>query len=111
MNSRTEWTQFQIATGAAVPAAPVFYAQWRDSRMSVLRFLSRGGFVAASVLATGLLTGCGSGDDAQTGPNSPQLFLRAAVENSDRSLVTLPIFQGTSQGQTVWYVITDSSNQ
>ena len=79
--------------------------------MPVFRFFRRGGTVAASVLVTALIVGCGSGDTVQQGPNSKQLFLRDAVESTDHSQVTLPIYQGTSQGQAVWYVITDSSNQ
>ncbi|MEO5656807.1 MAG: hypothetical protein ABIO65_03650 [Nitrospiria bacterium] len=39
-----------------------------------------------------------------------QLFLRSAVENADFTETTLPIFEGRSQGKTVWYVVTESSN-
>ena len=39
------------------------------------------------------------------------LFVRSAVENADLSRVTLPLYRGTSRGQTVWYVITDASTR
>jgi hypothetical protein len=37
------------------------------------------------------------------------LFVKSAVENADGT-ATLPLFRGTSQGRTVWYVILDSSD-
>jgi hypothetical protein len=37
------------------------------------------------------------------------LFIRSAVENGNNT-VTLPLYKGTSQGTTVWYVVLDSSN-
>ena len=37
------------------------------------------------------------------------LFIRSAIENPDQT-VTLPLFRGTSQGRTVWYIILDASN-
>lgn len=40
-----------------------------------------------------------------------QVFLRSAVENADFTETTLPIFEGRSHGQTVWYVVTESSDR
>ncbi len=37
------------------------------------------------------------------------LFVKSAVENADNT-VTLPVFRGTSKGQTVWYLLLDSSD-
>jgi hypothetical protein len=37
------------------------------------------------------------------------LFVQSAVENPDGT-VTLPLYRGTSQGRTVWYVVLDSSD-
>jgi hypothetical protein len=37
------------------------------------------------------------------------LFITSAVENASGT-VTLPLYTGTSQGQTVYYVLTDSSD-
>lgn len=37
------------------------------------------------------------------------LFVRSAVENNDGT-VSLPLYRGTSKGQTVWYVLLDSSD-
>jgi len=37
------------------------------------------------------------------------LFMRSAVENANGT-ATLPLYRGTSQGRTVWYVILDSSD-
>lgn len=38
-------------------------------------------------------------------------FLTSIKENASLNQVTFPLFMGTSQGKTVWYVITDSSDQ
>jgi hypothetical protein len=40
---------------------------------------------------------------------SRTLFVKSAVENADGT-ATLPLYRGTSQGRTVWYVILDSSD-
>lgn len=37
------------------------------------------------------------------------LFVKSAVENSDGT-VTLPVYRGTSKGQTVWYLLLDASD-
>lgn len=37
------------------------------------------------------------------------LFVTSAVENADGT-ATLPLYRGTSQGRTVWYVLLDSSD-
>lgn len=37
------------------------------------------------------------------------LFVRSAVENADGT-ATLPLYRGTSQGRTVWFVLFDSSD-
>jgi hypothetical protein len=79
--------------------------------MCARSFRRRGGIPTAALLVSVLAAGCGSGGSISAGPNDRQLFIRSAVENADRTLVTLPIYQGTSQGQTVWYLITDSSNR
>jgi hypothetical protein len=42
-------------------------------------------------------------DDGRT------LFIRSAVENAGNT-ATFPLYRGTSQGKTVWYVVLDSSN-
>jgi len=43
------------------------------------------------------------------GPHS--VFLVSAHENEDFTRVTLPLYKGTSGGNPVWYVITDSSSK
>jgi hypothetical protein len=40
---------------------------------------------------------------------SQKLFVQSAVVNADDT-VTLPLYRGTSQGRTVWYVVFDSSD-
>ena len=37
------------------------------------------------------------------------LFIKSAVEHADNT-VTLPLYRGTSHGQTVWYILLDSSD-
>lgn len=38
-----------------------------------------------------------------------ELFVRSAVENTDGT-ATLPLYRGTSQGRTVWFILLDSSD-
>lgn len=40
-----------------------------------------------------------------------KLFLRSATENADLTEVTLPLYRGSSRGDTVWYAITDASTR
>lgn len=37
------------------------------------------------------------------------LFIKSAVENSNNT-VTLPLYRGTSHGQTVWFIVLDASD-
>ncbi len=46
---------------------------------------------------------------AQSRSGGSKLFVRSALENPDGT-VTLPLQRGTSHGQTVWYVVLDSSD-
>ena len=46
---------------------------------------------------------------AQADASSGTLFVRSAVEQA-HDTVTLPLHRGTSHGQTVYYVVFDSSN-
>jgi len=39
------------------------------------------------------------------------LLLKSAKESADFTEVTLPIYEGQRNGETVWYVVTESSNQ
>jgi hypothetical protein len=39
------------------------------------------------------------------------LLLKSAKENADFTEVTLPIFEGRRNGESVWYVVTESSNK
>ena len=77
--------------------------------MNASPFRKWAGPAAATIFVQGL-AGC-TGSGSSSNPNSSQLFLTRAVESADHSTVTLPIFQGTSHGGTVWYVITNSSSQ
>jgi hypothetical protein len=38
------------------------------------------------------------------------LLLASATENPDQTIATLPLLMGTSHGQVVWYVVTESSD-
>jgi hypothetical protein len=46
---------------------------------------------------------------AKAGEGDRRLFIRGAVEHPDAS-VTLRLFQGTSSGEPVWYMLLDSSD-
>jgi hypothetical protein len=48
-------------------------------------------------------------DSSSGGSSSATKFVQSAVENADGT-VTLPLHKGTSHGQTVYYVILDTSN-
>ena len=39
------------------------------------------------------------------------LFITSACENDTSTVATFPLHRGVSHGQTVWYVITDDSDQ
>lgn len=60
------------------------------------------GLAMASVAATALA------DDMKKGH---RLLLKSAVENSDFTEVTLPIVEGQRAGETVWFVVTESSDR
>ncbi|HXH89088.1 MAG TPA: hypothetical protein VNI55_10855 [Gaiellaceae bacterium] len=51
------------------------------------------------------------GSSALAGPGGHRLFLKSATENADLSRVTLPLYRGTSHGDTVWYILTDASTR
>ena len=67
------------------------------SRRSILTTLTA---VAAATLASTFAAHAEGGG---------QLFVKSAVENSDGT-VTLPVYKGTSKGQTVYYMLLDSSD-
>jgi hypothetical protein len=46
---------------------------------------------------------------ASAGSGDRKLFITRATEHTDNS-VTLPLYQGVSNGETVWYMILDSSD-
>lgn len=66
-----------------------------------------GQYVASGllVLATGASVMIPNTADA----GDRKLFVRSAIENTDGT-VTLPLYQGTSQGRTVWFILLDSSD-
>ena len=61
------------------------------------------GVLSSLALASGALASAAGSSDGRT------LFVRSAVEHAGDT-VTLPIYRGTSQGRTVWYVVLDASN-
>lgn len=69
--------------------------------------------VMAVVGVTALSFGCATaGTDAMaTKQQGHRLLLKSAVENADYTEVTLPIFEGQRSGETVWYVVTESSDK
>src|ERR1051325_2006490 len=44
-------------------------------------------------------------------PAGHQVLMPEAVENDNLTQVTLPAYRGSSQGQPLWYVVTDASSQ
>src|SRR5258706_9034922 len=46
---------------------------------------------------------------ADSGSGNRTLFIKSAVEHPDNT-ATFPLYRGTSQGRTVFYILLDSSN-
>ncbi len=66
----------------------------------------------AAVGVTALSVGCVSANAESMGmKNGHRLLLKSAVENADYTEVTLPIFEGQRSGETVWFVVTESSDK
>src|SRR5215831_10217427 len=63
-----------------------------------------------AVFVTALLTSTAAIGDGGQHLGTTHFFIRSAQLNADFTQVTLPLFRGTSHGQTVYYVITDSSD-
>jgi hypothetical protein len=71
--------------------------------------------ITAVVLLAGLVTilsgpGLVSADLGQNN-GSINHFIRSAQENDAQTQVTFPLHRGVSNGQSVWYVITEASNR
>lgn len=60
--------------------------------------------ILTTVFSGALVPGVASADSG-----GRKLFIASAVEHPDNS-VTLPLYRGTSNGETVWYLLLDSSN-
>jgi hypothetical protein len=54
-------------------------------------------------------TACVSADNGRAGSGHFR-FITSACENASSTTATLPLHRGTSNGQTVWYVVTDDSS-
>ncbi|HET6923073.1 MAG TPA: hypothetical protein VFI16_07995, partial [Anaeromyxobacteraceae bacterium] len=66
-------------------------------------------FLAFTAAACGASTSSAESALSGSGGSSRRVFLASAVEHPN-STVTLPLYRGTSQGRTVWYVVLDSSS-
>jgi hypothetical protein len=69
--------------------------------------LSRRQFTASAVAS--LMTATGLALPRSARADGRTLFMRSAVENADLT-ATLPLYRGTSQGRTVWYIVLDASD-
>ncbi|MFO0773080.1 MAG: hypothetical protein U0172_00270 [Nitrospiraceae bacterium] len=59
-----------------------------------------------------LSAGCAATNaEGPAGTKGHRLLLKSAVENADYTEVTLPIFEGQRNGETVWFVVTESSDK
>src|SRR5262245_30080138 len=65
-----------------------------------------GGLAIAALMMTRLTLADGGQKFGTT-----HLFIRNAQLNADFTQATLPLFRGTSHGQTVYFVVTDSSDR
>jgi hypothetical protein len=64
-------------------------------------------FVASSAAALAATSSLFTPGRARAGGRT--LFVRSAIENADGT-ATLPLYRGTCRGQTVWYILLDSSD-
>jgi hypothetical protein len=68
--------------------------------------------VMAAVGVAALSIGCVAANAESMGmKKGHRLLLKSAVENADYTEVTLPIFEGQRSGETVWFVVTESSDK
>ena len=69
--------------------------------------------VMAAVGVAALSIGCVAANAESMGMKKPghRLLLKSAVENADYTEVTLPIFEGQRSGESVWFVVTESSDK
>lgn len=64
------------------------------------------------VLAVGAaLTSVSGAVNAEGIKKGHRLLLKSAIENADYTEVTLPMFEGRRNGETVWFVVTESSDR
>ena len=68
------------------------------------------GALAGAVIATFVIPRTALPDEGQHF-GTTHVFIRSAQLNADYTQATLPLFRGTSHGQTVYFVITDSSDR
>src|SRR5712691_10821090 len=80
----------------------------RIVRMRSLRRIALA--LAGVVTATFVMPRAAFADEGQQF-GTTHLFIRSAQLNADFTQATLPLFRGTSHGQTVYFVITDSSDR
>ena len=66
------------------------------------------GLIGAVGLAVASVAIPAKADDMKKGH---RLLLKSAIENADYTEVTLPIFEGQRNGETVWFVVTESSDK
>lgn len=67
--------------------------------------------VSVALLAAGALFSSAPAALASDGGGSTQVLTTSAKVDVAHELVTLPLFKGSHGGATVWYVVTDGSNQ
>lgn len=77
-----------------------------------MRQFTTSGMAAAFGLAS-LAVGCaGVNAESLAAPKQGhRLLMKSAVENASYTEVTLPIFEGQRSGETVWFVVTESSDK
>jgi len=97
------------------PAAPPRARPW-SVRTAAARGLVAGVVVAGVIVALVLIAGggnanpCVRADNGRSGTGHFR-FITSACENTSSTVATFPLHRGTSGGHTVFYVVTDDSNQ
>src|SRR5689334_6296189 len=65
--------------------------------------------LALAMAASAYLGGAANAESMKE--HGHRLLLKSAIENADFTEVTLPIFEGQRTGETVWFVVTESSDR
>ena len=86
-----------------------FQEEIMETQMKSFTTLGLTAAFSLSALAIGCLSA--NAESMSAPKKGHRLLLKSAIENADYTEVTLPIFEGQRDGESVWYVVTESSDK